>query len=281
MNVLYGVGPFRGVAMRLHVLSDLHLDYLQNRQRLPEIAQAMREDPADAFILAGDVSHKVPQVEEALRQLADLAPLRMFVAGNHDIWVVKPETGDETDSWRKLALFGDLCRSHGFEYMEDSIVRAQGFTFVGSIGWYDYSYASAALGLPPQEYRTKKFHDLTYMDEAYAKWGMDDSEVVSRLLPDIEMRLRDAEGKAVFVSHHVPLEELVLRRGVASWDFFNAFMGSRRIEAALRAKGVSRFVFGHTHRPVTLTEKGRFVINNPLGYPRQALNPVRRAFVVD
>ncbi|HEX9817114.1 MAG TPA: hypothetical protein VGB18_09055, partial [Candidatus Thermoplasmatota archaeon] len=120
-----------------------------------------------------------------------------------------------------------------------------------------------------------------YMDEAYAKWGTDDGAVVSRLLAGLERRLGAADGNIVFVSHHVPLEELVLRRGVASWDFFNAYMGSRRIEESLRKRGVTRFVFGHTHRPVTLIEPGRFVINNPLGYPRQALNPVRNGFSVD
>ena len=266
--------------MRLHVLSDLHLDYLQNRQRLPDIVAAMRAHPADAFVLAGDISHKVPQVEDALRQLADVAPIRMFVAGNHDIWVVKPPPGDETDSWRKLEMFGDVCRAHGFDYLETKVVRTRGFTFVGSIGWYDYSYASPNLRLGAAEYTAKRFHDLTYMDGAYAKWGTSDADVVERLLRGLRERLAAADGNVVFVSHHVPLEELVLRRGVASWDFFNAYMGSRRLEEMLRAKGVSRFVFGHTHRPVTLIEPGRFVINNPLGYPRQALNPVRTGFSV-
>lgn len=267
--------------MRLHVLSDLHVDHLQNRQRLPQLASSMREHSVDGLVVAGDVSHKLPQVEEALRQLGDLAPVRMFVAGNHDVWVVKPPPGDDTDSWRKLDQLGDACKATGFEYLEKKNVQLGGFTFVGSIGWYDYSYASQKLGLTLAEYTSKKFWDLTYMDEAYAKWGVDDADVVTRLLPGLEERLAGADGKVVFVSHHVPLEELVLRRGVASWDFFNAYMGSRRIEELLRKRGVNRFLFGHTHRPVTLIEPGRFVINNPVGYPRQALNPVRQGFDVD
>lgn len=267
--------------MRLHVLSDLHLDYPQNRQRLVHVAATMRAHAVDAFVLAGDISHKLPHVGEAFRQLADLAPLRMFVAGNHDIWVVKPRPDEPTDSWRKLAELGDLCRAHGYRYLENENVRHNGFTFVGSIGWYDYSFASPALRVPVEEYSTKKWRDLTYMDVEYAKWSTDDATVVERLLVPSKKRLDEAEGRVVFVSHHVPLEELVLRRGVASWDFFNAFMGSRRLEEALRRHAVTRFVFGHTHRPVALVEPGRFILNNPLGYPSQALNPVLTGFSVD
>ena len=43
---------------------------------------------------------------------------------------------------------------------------------------------------------------------------------------------------------------------------------------------VTRFVFGHTHRPIALVEPGQFVVNNPLGYPRQGLTPSTRPFVV-
>jgi putative phosphoesterase len=267
--------------MRLHVLSDLHLDYPQNRNRLSALVAALKEHPADVLVVPGDLSHKTAQVDEALRHLADLAPTRLFVAGNHDVWVVKPKPEEATDSWRKLDAFGDLCRQHGFHYLEEGNLDVAGLTFIGSMLWYDYSFANARLNDDRVDYADKRWRDLTYMDREYAKWGVPDADVALRLATALEKRLSSASGRKVFVSHHVPLEELVLRRGVDGWDFFNAYMGSRRVERLLREHGVERFIFGHTHRPVALVEPGRFVINNPVGYPRQALNPNVKGFQVD
>lgn len=266
--------------VRLHVLSDVHVDFPENRRDLPELAREMAGHAADAFVLAGDVSHKPEHVDESLRILADLAKTRLFVAGNHDVWIVREARGGPADSWGKLDALGDLCRSHGYRYLERENVRVGGFTFVGTIGWYDYSFASPRLALPPRAYEKKRWRDLTYMDREYARWGAPDEEVVERLVEALGPRLAAAEPPIVFVSHHVPLEELVLRRGVDSWDFFNAYMGSRRIEALVRERQVERFVFGHTHRLVARVEAGRCAINNAVGYPRERLEPERTPFEI-
>ncbi|MBI2077567.1 MAG: metallophosphoesterase [Euryarchaeota archaeon] len=263
--------------MRLLVLSDLHVDYPQNMQRARSIADAFLREDAEALVIAGDVSHKPDQIEAALRLFDGFGGPRLFVPGNHDVWVVR---GPPEDSWQKLDLVDDVCRRSGFHNLERRNATVGPFTFVGTMGWYDYSFASPALALREQDYARKTWHDLTYMDAKYAKWGEPDADVAAWFTAAVRKRLHAAEGPVVFVSHHVPLEELVLRRGHASWDFFNAYMGSRELEHVVRTAGVSRFVFGHTHRPVTFIGPQRFVINNPLGYPREALNPVRTSFDV-
>jgi putative phosphoesterase len=262
------------------LVSDLHVDYPQNMQKIPALVQALRGQEADAFVLAGDVSHKLEHVDAVLRQFAALPMPRLFVPGNHDVWIVREGREPVRDSWDKLERLADLCRAHGFVFLEKASARVAGFTLVGSMGWYDYSYARADLGVSAQEYERKQWKDLTYMDHSYARWGMPDAAVVERLLDPLQKRLKAADDPVLFVSHHVPREDLVLRRGHASWDFFNAYMGSRRTEEALRAARVTRFAFGHTHRPLTLLEPGRCVLNNPLGYPRQSLTPLTSPFVI-
>lgn len=267
--------------LSIQLVSDLHVDHPANRPRARQLTAELLAHPADVLAVAGDISHRLPQVEETLRSLADHPGRKIWVAGNHDIWIVRAGPREPKDSWAKLDALSDLARAHGFHALEDHNLTVRDHTFVGSIGWYDYSFASPHLALPHDQYVGKKWRDLTYMDAAYARWGCSDDEVTQRLHEALEARLAEAEPPVVYVSHHVPLEELVLRRGHASWDFFNAYMGSRRIEATLRRHRVTRFLFGHTHRPVTLIENGRFVINNPLGYPDQALTPVTRPFRVD
>lgn len=263
------------------MVSDLHVDHLQNRSRAREFIRDLRQDPAQVLVVAGDLSHKMAQVDEFLRLLSEHPGRKLWVAGNHDIWIVRQGPSEPPDSWAKLDALSDLARSHGFHSLEDANATVGDHTFVGTIGWYDYSFANPGLGFGADEYAGKKWRDLTYMDLPYARWGVPDEEVAARLHERLDRHLKEAEPPVVFVSHHVPLEELVLRRGHPSWDFFNAYMGSRRIEATLRRHRVTRFLFGHTHRPVTLIEPGRFVINNPLGYPRQALTPLAKPFLVD
>lgn len=264
--------------MRLLVLSDLHVDYPQNLERAKALAKDFVAQEADALVVAGDLSHKLDQTEAALRLFESFPGPKLFVPGNHDVWVVRPPP---EDSWQKLDALDDVCERAGFHNLERANVRVGRFTFVGTMGWYDYSFASPGLDFRHDDYAKKVWRDLTYMDAKYAKWDEPDADVAAWFTDSARARLAQAQGPVVFVSHHVPLEELVLRRGHPSWDFFNAYMGSRGLEGVLRTRGVARFVFGHTHRPVALVEPGRFVLNNPLGYPRQALNPVRRAFDVD
>jgi putative phosphoesterase len=262
------------------VVSDLHVDHPQNRAKLAALVERMRSETADVLVVAGDLSHKLADVEWALGQFAPLSCPKLFVAGNHDVWIVREGREPVKDSWDKLGRLDEIAKAAGFVALESQNAHVGGFDFVGSMGWYDYSYASPALGLAAHEYESKRWSDLTYMDKDYARWGVKDADVVTRLMTSLETRLAAARRPVVFVSHHVPREEWVLRRGHPSWDFFNAYMGSRRLEQRLAAAGVSRFVFGHTHRPVALIEPERFVINNPLGYPRQALTPIARPFVV-
>jgi len=268
------------VSLRLLVVSDLHVDFHENRDRARDLATALSESEADALVVAGDVSHKLDQVEWALRLFDAFPGPRLFVPGNHDVWVVRSPAGTPQDSWAKLDALEGVCDRSGFHDLERSNAKVGRFTFVGTMGWYDYSFASPALPFTQRDYEGKAWGDLTHMDAKYAKWSETDAEVAAWFAGAARKRLAEAEDPVVFVSHHVPLEELVLRRGDPSWDFFNAFMGSRELEHILRTRGVTRFVFGHTHRPVSLIEPGRFVLNNPLGYPRQALNPVRTAFRV-
>jgi putative phosphoesterase len=272
---LKSLDPALGLAvpLRLMVLSDLHVDHPQNRARIPALVEAISSHSIDVLVLAGDISHKLADVEWVLGRFGELPCRRLFVAGNHDIWIVREGREDVHNSWDKLERLGAVARAAGFVFLEDENAVAGDLTFVGSMGWYDYTYANPGLGLSPADYTKKKFGDMTYMDRDYARWGMTDTDVVARLLAGLQRRLDAAADPVVHVSHHVPKAELVLRRGNATWDFFNAYMGSTRTEGLLAQRGVTRFVFGHTHRPVALVDQRGFVLNNPLGYPRQALTP--------
>lgn len=266
--------------LRLLIISDLHVDYPRNRDRLPALARRMLAQSADVLIVAGDLSHKLEQVESTLFAFADFPGPKLFVPGNHDVWIVRRGDEPASDSWDKLEALAKVCRRTGFVDLGQANARIRGYTFAGTMGWYDYSFADPRLELTEADYARKQWRDLTYMDGAYARWNVPDAQVARRLEAGVSERLRDAQPPIVFVSHHVPLEELVFRSGNDEWDYFNAFMGTRRLESLVRSHGVSRFVFGHTHRPVTLVEDDRFRINNPLGYPRQALSPRLDPFAV-
>jgi hypothetical protein len=152
--------------------------------------------------------------------------------------------------------------------------------FVGSLGWYDYTFADPSLDVPFNAYQQKRWGDLVQEDANYAFWMghghfYTDPEMTDYFLAQIERDLQtlglDEQGNGlptIVSTHTLPYEELVERKGVEEWDFFNAFMGSARLgELYDRYPQVRAAFAGHTHRPKGFTRPDGFVASvAPLGY---------------
>lgn len=71
--------------MRVHAVSDIHVDYPQNLKWVLGIDRY--EYQADVLLLAGDVSEDLMLLERVLRGCAERFAKVVFVPGNHDLWV--------------------------------------------------------------------------------------------------------------------------------------------------------------------------------------------------
>ena len=237
---------------------------------MPEVVARLAPD---VFIIAGDVSADLSDVEDVLSRFDRVHCHRLFVPGNHDIWVA-PRPGES--SWTKYERdLPEICRRSGFYFLPGRPIVIQGVGFAGTIGWYDYSLRDPLLDrqISMDTYRLKRFRGRMWSDARFARWGAADEQVTAefadRLAADLG-ELQAAEVPIVAVVHHLPFEELVTRRGSPEVDFFCAFMGSSVFGEVIRkCSGVKLVICGHTHFEKDVLIDGIRALCAPLGYEHE------------
>ncbi|MHB8781247.1 MAG: metallophosphoesterase [Candidatus Geothermincolia bacterium] len=273
--------------MRVAFTGDLHIDISQkNWNIVPVLAEFIKIVDPDVFILCGDISPHLDQVRFALEYFQGLACPKIFVPGNHDVWVSEEElkmTG--SDSFEKYYyLLPRLAHEAGFIpiWMEPFVLNGIGFT--GSIGWYDYSFGSGLFQFTEEEYEAKNLKDSVWNDRRYARW----MDVVSifdediRHLPDVEVARQfnqrlaaditmlaedDSVREIIAVTHHPPFREMVTFKGEQVWDYFTAFMGSQETGRLLQAEPkVTHAICGHLHRRQDLCIGNVRALSSSVGY---------------
>lgn len=256
--------------MKIGLISDLHTDATEaNRAIVSHIINAVREANLDVFVLAGDITPKLSEFYEVLGEFAnaDLTCKMLFVPGNHDIWVGKKTN---MTSEQKCGVISEICRDHGFHSLHDNTYVDNEIGICGTIGWYDYTFASDEYDFSPEQYAAKQLKNSVWSDKHFAKWLDTDQNVAHRFEKGLERQiqfLRDKVQRIVVVSHHVPFRECLRFRGELPWDYFRAFMGSEGLgRLCLEEPLVNHVLFGHVHYAVDQVVGDVRAICAPIGY---------------
>ena len=113
---------------RLLALSDLHVAHPQNR----EIVAALRPGhDGDWLLLAGDVGELYPDIEWALRTLADRFATVVWTPGNHELWTRRkdpvPLRGQERYRpwWSSAAAWASTPRRIRTQYGRGPAARSR------------------------------------------------------------------------------------------------------------------------------------------------------------
>ena len=219
------------------------------------------------LVIAGDLSPNLMELARTLIDFRELDCQKLFVAGNHDIWVMND---NRVTSQEKYELISRICEECGFHNLDASPFVFDRIGFCGTIGWYDYSFKSEDYDIPEELYKLKCFGDSIWNDVNYAKWGCSDLELTRRFKSELKKQIRSIKqttSQIVVVTHHVPFKEGVIYRGQLRWDFFNAFMGSKAFgEICVNEPSVTHALFGHSHRPFNKKIQGVRAICSPIGY---------------
>ncbi len=197
----------------------------------------------------GDLGYAF-DVLRAVKEAVDPVPV-LVVPGNHDIYLVGSEAG-VTDSLAKLRMFNEVVERAGCVPLMRGPYVYLDTGFVGTMGWYDYSYAPKWMGLPRGAFRAKMYGPHFWADRFYVWLPMTDEGFTDYLLRIFEGHIRavyDEVDKIVSLLHHVPFREMVTYRRESSWDYFAAFMGSEKFgDVIIRYREKIRLVvFGHSH----------------------------------
>ena len=230
--------------MKLHILSDLHLEY-----------GAFQPPPTDAdvVVLAGDIHMQDKGISWALDSFA--GPV-IYVMGNHEAY----------GSSIGATLAGLRARASGSRVyvLQDEALVLDGVRFLCATLWTDYRLT----GNQPlaQIDALQRISDFKRVEDAspdqYLEWHVQSRAFLERSL--------DApfDGPTVVVTHHAPCELSIsgrYRDGHLSASYasrLDGLMGS----AAL-------WVHGHTHHSFDYELYGTRVVCNPRGYKTERLNP--------
>lgn len=227
--------------MRIGILSDIHVDleHPDPEKVVDGIAAAMEANAVEVMIIAGDVANDFRVTLRTLRALERRTGARvLFVPGNHDIW---NEHHPRLTAWDTYAALGEFPGNlaNGPQKL------ANGWTVIGDLGWYDYSFGGAYT---PEEFDRMQTHGRLWQDKVKAVWGKTTREMHAHFHAKLEAQLRrHAGGPVILVTHAVPIPEFTVQPPEPPWDYLNAFLGSRGYGELALGHAVAYSICGHVH----------------------------------
>jgi len=263
--------------MRAWFVSDLHVDICDwNTRLVDDIVDAMMKDTPDVLVCCGDICVSELTFRNVLAKFEHIDIPKLFVPGNHDVWLRKRDVfrcrkGWAGDSWKKLELLSDICDSVGWKPLMSGPVIIDDVAFVGTMGWYDYSFRDEHLKVPIESYEAKGTTQQYWNDGIFACFyrnGKQDTDykITEILNGELEKHLIEARGRKIIAcTHMIPFKEL---QGDMHRDgsFFNAFGGNATMGDLLVEHGVSVSVSGHLHRNFHRVVRGIDCYQTSVGY---------------
>ena len=282
--------------MKVIALADLHYNIPRCRAHVQAQARAVCEQGGDVLVIAGDTaSTDIHYFEEALDLFKSFPGRKLLVAGNHDIWVLAAE-----DSRKRYEQdLPDICSRFGFDYLDAGPAIIDATAFVGTIGWYDYSFRDESLAVPLRFYEAKVgpgaaeamrrhqhlidgHRDVTgamkqitaiWRDGQYIRLGATDAEFTQEQAIKLQRHIDQVAPhvrQIVAVVHHLPISEMAPYAEEPNWRFARAFLGSCRFGEILDAQPKVKYVLaGHSHWPHRERRTHAEYINIGSGYHRK------------
>ncbi len=257
--------------MRIAAVSDIHvLQDGSDTLLLTEIKERVEEINPDVFVISGDISDRLDVLSHSLSILHCANCINLFVAGNHDIWF---EEGGGPGSLEKYSrLIGEVCKKNGFSHIPDSPVVKGDYAFVGSMGWYDYSFRREDLDIPMQNYMQKEYRGAVWYDLFRVDWSFTDTEATDLFNKKLEYDLKTISEDikhVIYISHHLPFRDLTIYKNRLPWDFHGAFMGAESTgQIIMSDERVRLSISGHSHIRNMVSYTNLVALTAPLGYGR-------------
>lgn len=253
--------------MRVFAISDLHVDYSENRAWLMQLSS--QDFSGDLLICAGDISHSMEDLGRTFADLRRRFGTVCYVPGNHELWV------NGSSGLTSLQKFGKIEELAAAEGISMAPVHSQAFSVVPLYGWYDFSFGEPSPDLLGR-----------WADFQFCVWpeGLTQAEITQSFLSRnecfLDLNEKDCSQKLVIsFSHFVPRSDL-LPEGSAGANFLRPVLGSQSIETQIRKLGSFMHIYGHYHVNNRRELDGVTYINNALGYPRETAISAKRLLCI-
>lgn len=282
--------PLHHTAMRLIAVSDLHYNHAKSRPSAQAVIDRINTRGCDVLLVIGDVG--VADSDELEQCLARFnhGGAKLFVPGNHELWTWRDDSYTilQTEYPRRL-------ESIGWTWLPGKPFISGDLAIVGSLGWYDYSFASPRLGIPERFYERKVSPAVAEADdelrselgpfddvpqsarEVYARWNdgrfvklhRSDDTFLDELLTTLRDQLETVRSVRQVISavHHLPFAALLPPLRNNTWDFALAYLGSERIgQLMLEYPNITHALCGHSHWPAQGSVGHICALNTGCGY---------------
>lgn len=242
--------------MKVFITSDLHLGENEKADKaINKLAgfccqQAVAKD---VLLVLGDIASLRTNLIKFAKSFSNFSGVKLFVLGNHDIWTSE----NSNSSYEKIVAVNDFLREFGFINIEYEPQKIADLLFLGSMGWYDYSFKDN-IGIADGFYRSKTYPGEVkpaWTDAFFAHFDKPDDEVVHEQIVRLVGQLKKSQNQRIIMGfHHLcHKRQLVYPRIMVSkrWRFLNAFLGSQNFHRAIvknLGSNIVEHVFcGHVH----------------------------------
>ena len=253
-----------GAKVKIGILSDIHVDIGHQSPDgvLEGLALAIKENAVDIMVLAGDIANDYQTALQALNFLEDSTGVAcLFVPGNHDIWNEKYPAKTSWDIYEALQKFPGNLSNGPYEL-------AGGWTAIGDMGWYDYSFGSRQYTI--EDFDRMKINGRIWQDKIKASWGKSTIEMHQHFHRKLERQLQNNQDKKiVLVTHVLPLVDFTVQTPNRMWQYLNAFLGSKQYGQLALKYSVSYSICGHVHYRMQRKYENTVFICNCLNYASQ------------
>lgn len=247
--------------MRLHILSDLHLEFAP---------ASIPATDADVIVLAGDIDQGHSGLGWVRHWFAD-RPV-VYVLGNHEFYRhALPKLTEELQ-----AETSGSC----IHVLENRAVDLGGFTFLGCTLWTNFlAGGNQAAAFHAANQLMNDFRIVRNSRENRPLRAQDTARLHAESVAWLRSQLATHDPqRTIVVTHHAPSlrsEEPIYQGGVMSPAFVSA------LDGMVEASGVPLWVHGHTHYNVDYRLGATRVVSNQCGYPSQPCQGFDPAMVVE
>lgn len=247
--------------MRLHILSDLHLEFG---------AVKVSETNADVIVLAGDI-HLGREGRKWIRQTFPGKPV-VYVLGNHEFY--RHSLPDLTETLRRETEGSNI------HVLERTAVEIDGYTFLGCTLWTDFEVnGDPVLSMRTAETIMSDYMLIDFSPENRTLRAADTIDVHVRSRDWLKQQIaRSNAARTIVVTHHAPSprSEAPHHRGSPLAPAF-----SSNLDSFVEESGVPLWIYGHTHFNTDFKIGATRVMTNQRGYPDECCRGFDPGLVVE
>jgi Icc-related predicted phosphoesterase len=247
--------------MRLHILSDLHVEFGPFQPRTVE---------ADVIVLAGDVHAGA----NGIRWIFQHFPTRpvIYVLGNHEFYAENiPILTSEIK---------DLAKGSNVHVLENDRIEIDGVVFLGATLWTDFGlYGDVVLAEAVAAAAMMDFQKIRVTHDYRRFRPADARRVHAQSASWLTKQIEDVRGRRfVVVTHHAPSPRSISER--YRNDPLNPAFASN-LEPLIQNSGAALWIHGHIHQHADYAIGSTRVIANPRGYPQEGHTDFDASLTID